>query len=120
MIVINKLKPLYIDKENKIIRMGNFKDTGKEICYEDDSLLVIFKNCGNGVSKEDLISKVHDETNISNDDIEMAIEYLLSENFLINEEEYETVLSDKYFNRENLFFSMVSDNFRVISNAFLS
>ena len=52
MIIINKNKPFYIDKKNKVIRMGNFTGTGKEIEYDDESLLSIFNNVQKPISKK--------------------------------------------------------------------
>ena len=62
MLIINSLKPFYVDKENKLIRMGNFKDTAKEIEFEDDSLIILFNNVLNPISKEDLINKTMKDT----------------------------------------------------------
>ncbi len=50
MVIINKNKPFYIDNINKIIRMGNFTGTGKEIEYDDESILSIFNNIQNPIS----------------------------------------------------------------------
>ena len=44
MLIINKIKPFYLNKKDKIIRMGNFKNDGKELNFEDDSLIYMFKN----------------------------------------------------------------------------
>lgn len=70
MIIINKNKPFYIDKKNKVIRMGNFTGTGKEIEYDDESLLSIFNNVQKPISKKDLVKKVHLETSVSEEEIE--------------------------------------------------
>ena len=43
MLILNPLKPFYIDKKNKIIRMGNFKNAAKEIEYEDESFIQLFE-----------------------------------------------------------------------------
>ena len=53
MLIINSFKPFYIDKENKVIRMGNFKDSGKEIEYEDDSLIKLFNMLSEPIERED-------------------------------------------------------------------
>lgn len=37
MLILNTTKPFYVDKINKVVRMGNFKETGKEIEYENDA-----------------------------------------------------------------------------------
>lgn len=49
MVIINKNKPFYIDNKNKVIRMGNFPNTGKEIEYDDESILSIFNNIRNPI-----------------------------------------------------------------------
>lgn len=109
MIVINPLKPFYIDKKNKKIRMGNFIDNAKEIEYEDENLIKLFENIENPISKEKLIIKLQKETNLSKNDINNAIEYLKNEGFIINYDEYENILKDSKLNRQKLFFSMCSE-----------
>ena len=111
MLIINSLKPFYVDKENKLIRMGNFKDTAKEIEFEDDSLIILFNNVLNPISKEDLINKTMKDTGLSKEDINGAIEYLLEEKFIINYDDYEKLLNSD-LNRQNMYFSMCSDEFK--------
>lgn len=111
MLIINKNKPLYIDREQKIIRMGNFTGTGKEIKYDDESLLSIFNNIQVPISVEDLVNKVNEETNVSKKDIQSAIDYLISENFIIEFEKYKDLTNNKKYNRQNLYFSMFNDNY---------
>lgn len=118
MLIINKNKPFYIDKKNKIIRMGNFTGTGKEIEYNDESLLSIFNNIQRPISLENLISKVNKETNVSKDDIESAIDYLINEKFIINFEKYKNLTNNPKYNRQNLYFSMFNDNYNSYENCF--
>ena len=56
MLIINTLKSFYIDNDSKIIRMGNFKNSAKEIEYEDDTLILLFESIKEPISKEDLIA----------------------------------------------------------------
>ena len=44
LLILNPLKPFYINKNDKLIRMGNFKENAKEIQYDSDSLIEIFNN----------------------------------------------------------------------------
>lgn len=118
MIIINKNKPFYIDNINKIIRMGNFTDTGKEIEYEDESILSIFNNIQNPISINDLINKVNKETSISDEEIKSAIDYLMSENFIIEFEKYQKLVNDRKYNRQNLFFSMFNDDYKSYNDYF--
>lgn len=118
MLIINKNKPFYIDYKNKIIRMGNFPDTGKEIEYEDDTILSIFKNIQNPILIDDLINVVNKETEINKKDIELAIEYLKNEKIIIDYEKYQDIVDDIEFNRQDLFFSMFNDNYLSLSNSF--
>lgn len=118
MVIINKNKPFYIDKKNKVIRMGNFTGTGKEIEYDDESLLSIFNSIQEPISINDLIDKVYEETNINKDDIKSAIDYLINENFIIEFEKYKNLISNMKYNRQDLFFSMFNDNYDSYSNYF--
>lgn len=118
MIIINKNKPFYIDNKNKVIRMGNFPDTGKEIEYDDESILSIFNNIRNPISTNDLINKVNEETGVNKEEIKSAIDYLVSENFIIEFEKYQNLVNDIKYNRQNLFFSMFNDNYESFNKYF--
>ena len=112
MLIINTLKPFYIDKDSKIIRMGNFKNSAKEIECEDDTLILLFESIKEPISKEDLIDKLKKETKLSSNEIDDAIEYLKQENFIIDYDNYTNIISDELLNRQKLFFSMASDNLK--------
>lgn len=118
MLIINKNKPFYIDKKHKIIRMGNFTGTGKEIEYDDESILSIFNNIQVPISTEHLIYKVNKETSVSKDDIQSAIDYLVNEKFIIEFKKYKDLINNKKYNRQNLFFSMFNDNYNSYEKCF--
>ena len=111
MLIINKNKPIYIDKNKKIIRMGNFPETGKELFYQDNNIITIFNNIQQPIEKNKLIDIIYNETRLEKNEIEIAIDYLISEKFIINHEQYEKVIKNTKYNRQNLFFSMFSDVF---------
>ena len=104
MLIINTLKSFYIDNDSKIIRMGNFKNSAKEIEYEDDTLILLFESIKEPISKEDLIDKLKKETKLSSNEIDDAIEYLKQENFIIDYDNYTNIISDELLNRQKLFF----------------
>ncbi len=112
MLIINPLKPFYKDVKNKLIRMGNFKENAKEIVYEDDSLEKLFENLKEPISKEDLIMKMTMETGLTKNDVKEALEYLIGEKFIIDYEVYQQIVQSGRFNRQNLFFSMVSEKIK--------
>lgn len=118
MLVINKLKPFYIDRNNKELRMGNFKDTGKLLCYENENILSVFENIVTPISKKKLIDKVYTQTKINKVEIEETIQYLIEEGFIIEQEKYHQLIDNKNYNRQNLFFNMISDDFIVYNNSF--
>lgn len=95
--------------------MGNFTSTGKEIDYEDEILLLIFENIQEPIDKDELINKVHDSSKILKDDINEVIDYLINENFIVNYEEYESVINNNKYNRQDLFFSMFTEKNNKIS-----
>ena len=118
MVIINKNKTFYIDNINKIIRMGNFTGTGKEIEYDDESILSIFNNIQSPISINDLINKVNKDTGINKEEIKSAIDYLVSENFIIEFEKYQKLVNDRKYNRQNLFFSMFNDDYKSYNDYF--
>ena len=94
MLILNPTKPIYIDKKKKTIRMGNFKNIDKEIIYEDESVLKIFEDLRAPMEKEKLIQKLKHETNTDIKEINSAINYLIAENFIVEELEYLNILND--------------------------
>lgn len=118
MLIINKNKPFYIDNINKIIRMGNFTDTGKEIEYDDEGILSIFNNIQKPISINDLINKVNEETGINKEEIKSAINYLVREKFIIEFEKYQRLINDTKYNRQNLFFSIFNDDYKIYNQYF--
>lgn len=116
MLIINKTKPFYIDEKNKVIRMGNFKDTGKEIEYEEDNILCIFNHLTSPIEKEELANIVSKETGLDKIEVSNAIEYLIKENFIINDSNYNKLLVDNQYNRQDLFFSMFNETYLPVIN----
>ncbi len=116
MLIINKNKPFYIDNINKIIRMGNFTDTGKEIEYDDEGILSIFNNIQKPISINDLINKVNEETGINKKEIKSARDYLVGEKFIIEFEKYQRLINDTKYNRQNLFSVYLMMNIKYLIN----
>lgn len=112
MLIINPLKPFYKNVDDKIIRMGNFKDTGKEIFYEDDMLIKLFEIIKKPITKKEIIRKLQDNSTLSVEEITEAINYLKEEKFIVEYEEYNKIINSGIYNRQNLFFSMVSDDLK--------
>lgn len=111
MLILNTTKPFYVDKVNKIVRMGNFKETGKEIDYEDEIFLSLINNLKEPIEENELIEKIFKETNIDKNEVKNIITYLIEENFIIKNEEYEKICKSEY-SRQDLFFSLFTDNFK--------
>lgn len=103
MLVLNPVKPFYLDKNNKILRMGNFKETGKEINYEEESFLSLINNLKEPIDENDLVQIVIEETNLDESEIKGAIKYLKKENIVIQSEKFDKLLMTDY-SRQDLFF----------------
>ncbi len=110
MLIMNPTKPFYIDKKNKVIRMGNFKYIGKEIEYEDEVFIKLFDYLKKPIKKKELIDSLEKNTSYDREDIDNTINYLIEEKFIINKEEYDELIDDKIYNREKLYFYMLNDN----------
>lgn len=109
MLIINPSKPFYLNEKEKIIRMGNFKETGKEIEYEDNYFLNIFKYTKNPITKDNLINKITEETKYNKEDIDSTINYLIEEGFILNLDDINNILNDEFYNREKLYFYMLGE-----------
>ena len=122
MLIINPSKPFYLNEKEKIIRMGNFKDTGKEIEYQEDAFLKIFNYIKNPITKENLINKVAEETKYDKNDIECTIDYLIEEGFITNSDDINKILNNEFYNREKLYFYMLCEkniNFDILNKRIL-
>ena len=91
MLILNTTKPFYVDKINKVVRMGNFKETGKEIEYQSDVFLSLIENLKEPINEEKLIEKVSKETNVSKSELKDVISYLFEEKLIIENEKYATL-----------------------------
>lgn len=111
MLILNTTKPFYVDKINKVVRMGNFKETGKEIEYQSDVFLSLIENLKEPINEEKLIEKVSKETNVNKSELKDVINYLFEENLIIENEKYETLCDNKY-SRQDLFFSLFTNDFK--------
>lgn len=111
MLILNTTKPFYVDKINKVVRMGNFKETGKEIEYQSDVFLSLIENLKEPINEEKLIEKVSKETNVSKSELKDVISYLFEEKLIIENEKYEALCDNKY-SRQDLFFSLFTNDFK--------
>lgn len=108
-IVLNPMKPLYIDSNNKNIRMGNFPETGKEIDYEDE-LFEYFFNLIKEYQDTEKVKEIMIKKGIEESEFNQIIEYLMNEKFIIPLADYEEMIKDKYLNREILYFNMINNS----------
>lgn len=120
MLIINPSKPFYINSKKRIVRMGNFTQTGKEIEYEDDIFLKIFDLVKEPIQYNDLVHKLVDFTNYAKEDIENTIDYLIEEKFISNFEDINTILKDDYLSREKLYFYMLNDKVIDVDDSILN
>lgn len=118
MLILNTTKPFYVDKINKIVRMGNFKETGKEIEYENEVFLALIENLKEPINEKELVERVFKETNVSKSELKSVINYLLEEKLIIKNENYESLCDNKY-NRQDLFFSLFTNDFKQNKELFI-
>ena len=106
---INPVKPFYIDKDNKIIRMGNFPETGKLLEDINKQLVDLFNIFKEPIDYNLLIEYMCNSFDITKDIAEENINYLIDEGFLILSETVDNILKDRIYNRELLYFLMTSN-----------
>lgn len=109
-LIINPSKPFYINKNSSNIRMGNFKETGKEIDFEDDIICNIFKYLKEPREYENVIDYVEKNSNYTNNEIMDTLNFFINEKFIINYDNYHCILTDELYNREKLYFYMLNDD----------
>ena len=106
---INPVKPFYIDKDNKILRMGNFPETGKLLEDINKQLVDLFNIVKEPIDYNLLIEYMCNSFDITKDIAEENINYLIDEGFLILSETVDNILKDRIYNRELLYFLMTSN-----------
>lgn len=113
MLILNPLKPIYKNVNNNLVRMGNFKNHAKELVCDNDSVIKLFDLLQKPISKRKLIEQMVIILNdVKQSEIENSINYLISEKFIISYTEYKNIVNSGRFNRQNLFFSMYSDEIK--------
>lgn len=111
-IIINKSKPLYHDNKNKTIRLGNFKDTAKELIYEDSVIISIFNYVKKPIEYEELIDLIYSLSLIQKNTIRDAVNCLMKEGFIIEYDHYNNVIKEEETSRTNLYFSMFNNIYK--------
>ena len=106
---LNPTKPIYLDKKNKIIRCGNFPETGKEIEYDNDNFPKLFMKMNSFIDKKSLKKIAQNEYSVSKDEFDNIIDYLLEENFIITDDVYNNLIDSDRYNRQNMYFYMTSN-----------
>lgn len=115
-LILNPTKPIYWNKKSKTFRCGNFPETGKKINYEEDVFADIFLHMKTFIEKEELQTIALNKYKIKEGDFNSAIEYLLDEKFIISENDYNNLLSSELYNRQNLYFYMISNEYKNIES----
>lgn len=108
-LIINPSKPFYINKISKNIRMGNFKETGKEIDFEDEVICDIFKYLKEPKDYENVVEYIQKISNYNKEEIMDTINFFIDEKFIIEDDNYNSIISDALYNREKLYFYMLND-----------
>jgi len=109
MIYLNPTKPFYHNKEKRYIRMGNFSNTGKEIEYEGESFAKLVALLQKPIEKQVLIENIVNEFSLPFNEVEEVVDYLLAEGFIVEYNDIKKIMDDEMYNRENLYFYMLSD-----------
>ena len=108
-LIINPSKPFYINKISKNIRMGNFKETGKEIDFDDEVICDIFKYLKEPKDYENIVDYIQKISDYNKEEIMDTINFFIDEKFIIEYDNYNNIISDALYNREKLYFYMLND-----------
>ena len=108
-ILINVTKLLYFDAETNQLNLGNFPETGKTINIENPELLSFFKLLVQPTEYDQAVKLLQNLNDCEKEEAEDAINYLMSQKILIDDEEYNSLTKDNFLNREFLYFYMLSN-----------
>lgn len=102
---------MYLNKTEQELRLGNFPETGKQLNFDNDKFIEIINSLFEPLEENDLINHFIDKININHDDAKSIINYLFSENIIIDYSILENMLKNKRLSRQNLFFYMLAGKF---------
>ena len=108
-IQINPTKLFYVNKKDRVIRMGNFPETGKVIEYEDNFLLDLFEKIKEPIEFDYLINYITERYKVPKSEAEESINYLIEEGFIISNDDLMSILSNDIYSRELLYFLMTTN-----------
>lgn len=107
-LIINPTKTLYLENK-KDLRLGNFPLTGKSIECDDDKISEFFRGLIEPMEKNEIIKLFSKICKQSLEFAEQSIDYLIDESILIDYDHYLNILDNQKFNRQLLYFYMLSN-----------
>lgn len=107
-LIINPTKTLYLENQ-KDLRLGNFPITGKSIECNDDKISKFFNKLTTPKEKTELIKLFSQTCGENMQSAEQSINYLIEESILMDYNQYLNILNNKKFNRQLLYFYMLSN-----------
>ncbi len=113
-LILNPTKSIYINRETRKIRCGNFPENGKEIEYEEEKFVDIFIKMKTPIEKQDLENIASSKFDINKDDFNNAIDFLIKEKIILTDKEYKKLISSERYNRQDMYFYMLSDNLKTV------
>lgn len=105
LVIINKQKPVYLDRKMKKVRLGNLPSTGKEIQNAEEIIFDILSMATKTISRKTLVDRIIEYHKVDRKNVDELIEDLLYNEFLIKYEDYRNIM-DFDNNRYILFLSM--------------
>lgn len=99
-----------------MIRCGNFPETGKEIEYEEDYFVKIFQQMQTFVEKAELEKFAITKCFVNKKEFNSAIDFLIEQGFIISENEYNKLISSNTYNRQEMYFHMLSGELKSVSH----
>ena len=107
-IMLNPTKICYI-QDNKSLRIGNFPETGKVLDCGDEKIFNFFKQIVNVTDYKIAVDLLVKCCKVNIEDAEQTVNYLLKEKILVSEDEYNSLTINDRYNRQNLYFFMLSN-----------
>ena len=113
-LMLNPTRPIYWNQKNKVIRCGNFPETGREIEYEKDAFPDIFNKMRCFIDRRELLKFASTKYSIKEEEFNDVIDYLIEEKFIITENEYNNLFFSEKYNRQEMYFYMVSNELKSV------
>ena len=108
-IIVNQSLPLYINKKEMFLRLGNLPISGRIIENIDSSMEALLKLCSVPITIHEIIAYFTNKKIFNPSDVRELVKVLLKENILVKYDDLKIFQDNTKYSRQLLFYSMFNE-----------